>query len=118
VHELSIAQAVVRTVLAAVGDAQVEAVELTVGALSGVVPTALEFAWDVATAGTALQGAALVVTSVPTTVWCRRCAAVVQPELGFACPTCGDLSGDLRSGRELEVTSARLREDSDEAVRA
>lgn len=117
-HELSIAQAVVRTVLAAVGDAQVEAVDLTVGALSGVVPSALEFAWEVAATGTPLEGAALVVTPVPTTVWCQRCAAVVAPELGFACPQCGDLSGDLRSGRELEVTSARLRAEQDEAVSA
>jgi hydrogenase nickel incorporation protein HypA/HybF len=110
VHELSIAQAVVRTVLSAVGDAEVEAVHVTVGALSGVVPSALEFAWDVATAGTSLAGGVLEVTAVPTTIWCERCAAVVQPELGFACPACGDLSGDLRSGRELEVTSATLRE--------
>jgi hydrogenase nickel incorporation protein HypA/HybF len=110
VHELSIAQAIVRTVLDAVGDAEVEAVDVTVGALSGVVPQALEFCWDVATDGTRLQGAALVVQQVPLRVHCGRCDDVVEPVLGFACPRCGDLSGDLRSGRELEVTSARLRE--------
>jgi hydrogenase nickel incorporation protein HypA/HybF len=114
-HELSIAQAVVDTVRGAVGAATVESVHLTVGALAGVVPAALEFSWDVAVAGTSLQGSALVVESVPTTVWCVRCDAVVTPELGFLCPVCEDLCGDVRTGRELEVTSVRVR---DEAVSA
>jgi hypothetical protein len=34
----------------------------------------------------------------------------VAPQVGFLCPGCGELSGELRSGRELEVLSARLRE--------
>jgi hydrogenase nickel incorporation protein HypA/HybF len=110
-HELSIAQAVVDVVRACVGLREVESVHLTVGALAGVVPSALEFVWDVAAAGTPLQGSALVVTWVPASVWCARCDAVVTPDLGFLCPVCGDLSGDVRSGRELEVTSARVREE-------
>ena len=108
-HEVSIAQSIVSAVVDAVGGEPVESVEVTVGALAGVVPVALEFAWDVATAGTSLEGAALLVDEVPTTVYCTECARVVAPELGFLCPTCGRLCGDVRSGRELEVRSARLR---------
>ncbi len=108
-HEVSIAQAIVSAVADAVGSESVECVEVTVGALSGVVPAALQFAWDVATAGTTLAGAVLVIDEVPTTVFCIECARVVAPELGFLCPTCGQLCGDVRSGRELEVRSARLR---------
>lgn len=109
-HELSIAQAIVRTVADATGGATVESVDVTVGALSGVVPSALEFAWEVATAGTTLAGSRLVIDHVPTTVYCTRCADVVRPDVGFACPGCGQLSGDLRSGRELEVRSALVRD--------
>jgi Zn finger protein HypA/HybF involved in hydrogenase expression len=71
----------------------------------------LEFAWDVATAGTALAGSSLVIEFVPTTLFCTDCDAVVTPDVGFACPDCGALSGDVRSGRELEVRAARVRDD-------
>lgn len=108
-HEVSIAEAIVAAVSDAVQGEPVERVDVTVGALSGVVAPALEFAWEVATAGTALAGSVLVVESVPTTVYCPTCDDVVEPDIGFLCPACGELCGDVRSGRELEVRSARLR---------
>ena len=107
-HELSVAQAVVRTLIDAVGDAEVESVELSVGALSGVVPTALEFCWDVATAGTSLAGSSLLITGVPGKVYCEACGDVVEPETGLLCPRCGRPSPDLRSGRDLCVDAARV----------
>lgn len=109
-HEVSIAQAIVTAVREAVDGEQVDRVDVTVGAMSGVVASALEFAWEVATSGTPLAGSVLVVESVPTTVYCPTCAAVVEPPVGFMCPGCGELCGDVRSGRELEVRSAHLRE--------
>lgn len=111
-HEVSIAEAIVAAVNEAVQGEPVEQVDVTVGALSGVVASALQFAWEVATAGTALAGSVLVVESVPTTVYCPTCAEVVEPEVGFLCPACGELCGDVRTGRELEVRSARLRDTS------
>ena len=110
-HEVSVAAAIVSTVREALPGRTVEAVEVVVGALSGVVPQALEFAWEVVTADTPLQGALLVVDWVPTTVYCPECEATVTPEVGFLCPRCGGLSGDLRTGRELEVRSVRVRDD-------
>lgn len=109
-HEVSIAAAIAAVVAEAVDGQPVERVDVTVGAMSGVVASALEFAWEVATAGTSLAGSVLVVESMPTTVFCPTCEAVVEPPVGFLCPGCGELCGDVRSGRELEVRSARLRE--------
>lgn len=107
-HEVSIARAVVETVLAGCEGAAVESVEVHVGAMSGVTPSSLEFGWQVATTGSVLDGARLVVHTVPTTVHCDRCDAVVTPEVGLACPACGTVSSDVRSGRELDVHSVRL----------
>lgn len=109
-HEVSIAEAIVGTVAEAVDGRPVESVEVQVGALSGVVGSALEFAWDVVTIDTPLAGSVLVVVEVETTVHCVTCDAVVAPEMGFLCPACGELCGDVRSGRELQIVSARLRE--------
>lgn len=117
-HEVGIATSIVATVSDVVGDAPVAAVAVRVGALSGVVPHALEFAWDVVTIDTPLAGSRLEVTFVPTSVFCVTCDELVEPELGFLCPGCGRLSGDVRAGRELEITSARLADDAEPVVGA
>jgi hydrogenase nickel incorporation protein HypA/HybF len=114
VHELSIAHAVVDAVVEAAGRARVSQVDLRVGGLSGVVPDALRFSFEVAAQGTVCEGAALVVEEVPVTVWCDRCAALgaIGPPLRFRCPTCGELTADVRGGRELDLVSITVAEEA------
>lgn len=111
-HELSVAHSLVRTVEQALEGHQgsLREVRVRVGALSGVVPEALVFAFDVTTAGTPLAGAVLVVELVPVTVYCPDCRATceVAGVLMLACPHCGRPTGDVRTGRELAVASLLL----------
>jgi len=65
VHELSIAEAVVEIALRHAAGRPVERVELRVGHLRQVVPSALEFAFELLSDGTALAGAELVIEDVP-----------------------------------------------------
>lgn len=61
-HELSIAVSLVEAIcdeLPQLGDVRVHAVRLRVGALSGVAPEALSFAFTVASDGSAIAGAML-----------------------------------------------------------
>lgn len=109
-HELSIAHSLVEIAEAAarrVGARRVDSVNVVVGALSGVELGALTFCYDIATQGTLLAGSKLVTRAVPVVVYCPRCE--VEGELAdvrsFRCPRCGELTGDLRSGRELYVES-------------
>jgi hydrogenase nickel incorporation protein HypA/HybF len=106
-HELSVAHAVIATVADAAAHSPVAAVRVRIGALSGVVPAALQFAFPIAAEGTCCAGAELVVDEVPVTVWCERCVAtseLAQP-LRFRCARCGELAGDVRTGRELDIVS-------------
>jgi hydrogenase nickel incorporation protein HypA/HybF len=109
VHELSIATAIIERageLARADGTDTVSAVTVRVGELAGVVPDALDFAFEVARDGTALASARLVVEQVPAQAWCGECAeefAVGMPPF-FWCPRCDRPSSDLRSGRELEIT--------------
>ncbi|MFF4896295.1 hydrogenase maturation nickel metallochaperone HypA [Streptomyces sp. NPDC001068] len=109
-HELSIAAAIVDQAGAwarADGAETVSAVTVRVGELSGVVPDALDFAFEVARDGTALAAARLVVEQVPARAWCEACAeefAVGMPPF-FWCPHCDRPCPELRSGRELEITA-------------
>lgn len=88
--------------------AQVVRVVLRVGALSGAEPEALRFAFEACTPGSVAAGAELEIELVPARAHCAACADDFTIESGFifACPRCGALSGDVRSGRELDL--ARL----------
>ncbi|WP_078883954.1 hydrogenase maturation nickel metallochaperone HypA [Streptomyces sp. NRRL S-340] len=109
-HEVSIAAALVERageLALAEGADTVSAVTVRVGELSGVVPDALDFAFEVVRAGTALSGARLVVEQVPARAYCGPCAAefAVGVPPFFWCPRCDRPSRDLRSGRELAITA-------------
>jgi hydrogenase nickel incorporation protein HypA/HybF len=55
--------------------------------------------------GTPLQGSVLVVHDVPVTVFCGSCDDVVELSsvTAFVCSRCGEPSGDVRGGREIEL---------------
>jgi len=108
VHELSIAHSLVTLVQQQLpaGVTRVTAVDLRLGALSGVVRGALEFCYGIATEGTPLQGSALRIEELPVVVHCPECREDRTLDgLAFRCPVCGTLSGDIRQGRELDLAS-------------
>jgi hydrogenase nickel incorporation protein HypA/HybF len=118
-HELSIISSVVDTVTesaAAYPGARVVEVRLRVGALASVVVDSLEFCWGIAIAGTSIEDAKLVVHTLPVVVWCDGCqkASELEGVQSFRCPQCGELTIDLRQGRELEIEAIEI-DEMDEA---
>lgn len=112
-HELSIAMSIVDAVTesaSAYPGAHVKEVRLRVGALASVIEDSLQFCWELATEGSPLAGAALVIHQLPVVVHCDACGADAEIEgvQSFRCPRCGELAADLRQGRELEIDSIEL----------
>ncbi|MEV0535790.1 hydrogenase maturation nickel metallochaperone HypA [Kitasatospora sp. NPDC050463] len=114
-HEMSIATAVVEQVEAAArehGAVAVEKVRLQVGELAGVVPSALEFCFELACAGTRLEGAVLETEAVPARARCTPCgvewAVGMPPDLG--CPQCAGGRVELLAGRELQILGVQWAE--------
>jgi len=111
-HELSIMQSALSMALdqaQQAGAARVHSIRLRIGALSGVVPDALEFAFEALTQGTMAEGAVLAVDRVPARFWCATCTREFQSDDMFAeCPDCHSLSGELRAGREMELASLEI----------
>jgi hydrogenase nickel incorporation protein HypA/HybF len=111
-HELSImesALSIAVTSARAAGAARIQVLRLRVGALSGVVPEALQFAFEALAPGTAAEGGRLVIEDVLARFWCAGCEREFKSDNLFAeCPTCGVPSGDLRAGRELEIASLEI----------
>jgi len=114
-HELSIATSVVAVAARLAGEhpgCRVAAVTLRIGRLTCVHDEALRFAFAAAREDTPLADADLRIVDVPVRVWCAACG--VERELPglqrLACPDCGRPSGDIRSGRELDLESLELLE--------
>ena len=115
-HELSIALSLVHLAQDAAlqaGAVRVKRVQIEVGAMSGVVPEALELGFTIATRETILESAELRVTLVPVVVFCSPCGQEVEPtsSLSICCPSCGTPSHDIRRGQELNLVSLEIVED-------
>lgn len=112
-HELSIALSIIDTAAAEAarrGAAQVSAVHLRLGPLSGVVKDALLFSYQLACDGTALAGSDLIIEEMPVVAFCKGCRAkrVIESVQSLSCPVCGELTPEIISGRELEVFAMEI----------
>lgn len=112
VHELSLMQdtVVIATRQAReAGARHIHRIMMRVGALSGVVPETLEFAFDIVAKGTMAEGATLEIERVPVRCYCAECAREFEPaDLVCECTQCRRPSADIRRGRELQVTSLEV----------
>jgi hydrogenase nickel incorporation protein HypA/HybF len=109
VHELSICDAIARTVADHAAGRPVRSVTVRIGHLRQVVPETLMFSWEMVTRTTVLDGARLRVEHVPAVVACAACGAVTTLDAPIlACGTCCTRTVALRSGDEMLVTSIEV----------
>jgi hydrogenase nickel incorporation protein HypA/HybF len=108
-HELSIAGAIVQIAEANAGGRRVTRVEVRVGDLRQVVPSALEFAFELVARETAVEGAELALERVAAAGACRACGAESELD-GFplACAACGSPDVEVVRGEELSVDCLEL----------
>jgi hydrogenase nickel incorporation protein HypA/HybF len=112
-HEVTVALGLLEGVerfAAEQGILRVEAVNVRVGALSGIVRDALLFSWDVATVETLAAGSTLNIEEVPLAVFCRRCDGEREPlpGSGLLCPQCGTAAPEIVRGREMQLVSLEV----------
>ena len=111
-HELSIMESALSLALEKAQEAgarRVQGIRLRIGALSGVVPEALEFAFEALVPGTPAEGAQLAIEHVPARFWCTTCTREFEaPDMLAECPECHNPSADLRAGREMELASLEI----------
>jgi hydrogenase nickel incorporation protein HypA/HybF len=111
-HELSIMESALNLALdhaQKAGSNRLCLIRLRIGALSGVVPEALQFAFEALTPGTPAEGAELAIDYVPARFWCGECSQEFESvDLLAECPACHQPSGELRAGREMELASLEV----------
>ena len=110
-HELSIADAIVQIALRHANGRPVAAVEVSVGHLRQVVPSSLEFSFELLTNGTPLEGARLELHEVTPRGRCRACDAESDlPDFPLRCARCGGFDLELLAGEELTVDALEVEE--------
>ena len=111
-HELSIAQDLIRIIEAERdkhGFGKVNSVRLRAGALSGIEPKALSFAFEVVREGTCATGAVLEMEVEPMKLVCRDCGHIMPGEHGPArCGRCGSLGVKMDAGNYFDIVSLEV----------
>jgi hydrogenase nickel incorporation protein HypA/HybF len=91
------------------GATQIHRLTLRVGALSGVIPEALQFAFDIVIKGTMAEKAELSIEMIPAICHCSTCQQDFQPtDWIYECPECHQLCTELLQGRDLELVSLEV----------
>jgi hydrogenase nickel incorporation protein HypA/HybF len=103
--------------LANQGDVTVSAVNLRIGALTGLVPEALEFSWEIASDDSVLKGSRLAIEIVDAAGYCPQCREerIIANLQSFRCPVCLTPITKITGGHELEILTLEVL-DKDETV--
>ena len=111
-HELSIAQEVIRQVEETArreNARKVLTVTLTIGRWSGVDSESLAFVFPLAAEGTSVEGARLSIDEVPARVSCLECHKESEPAMPLlTCDHCGSRNVQAVAGRELFIKSVEI----------
>jgi len=109
VHELSITQSIVSTVVERMRDAPIKRVKVEIGKLSGIVPDAVHFCFEMATAGTTLEGAKLEIVEPSGKGRCRDCGTEFETSDPLPlCSACDSADIELLGGQELRIREVEV----------
>lgn len=114
-HELSIAMSIIDMAQEEAerhGGAQVQAVHLKLGRLTGIIKEALLSSYQMACEATPLEGSQLLIEEIPVEVFCPKCNVprLVDSIQWFCCPECGTATPNVLRGKELEVVALEIKE--------
>jgi hydrogenase nickel incorporation protein HypA/HybF len=110
-HELALADAIVRTACRHAAGRRVTGVGVRIGHLRQAVPSALELAFQLLAQHTDLADAALVLKQIPATGRCRDCdAETTLARFPLLCASCGSAELEILRGEELSVEWIEIEE--------
>lgn len=107
-HELAITQGIVEMIVERTESARVTAVYLRIGKVSGVVPDAVRFCFDLVAEGTPVEGARLEIDEPPGRARCRACGCAFDVEGIVVLCACGSADVEVLGGDELLVRAVEV----------
>jgi hydrogenase nickel incorporation protein HypA/HybF len=111
-HELSVVQEIIKVVedeRTRQGFNKVSLIRIRAGALSGIQPESLLFAFEVAREGTCAARAELALEVEPMQLLCRQCNQVMSGRGGpQKCSFCGARDLSIQAGSNLDIISLEV----------
>lgn len=113
-HEFSICQTLVATVLKELGRVKgkrinLKKVRVNAGQYHRLVPASLKAAYKILTADTPARGSSLLVKTIPLKLKCNQCGwKGITRDVLFACRKCGGADMDILGGKELFLESIEV----------
>lgn len=111
-HELSIIESAIQIAedeAKAAGAKKVHRLRFRIGKLSGVVPEALEFAFDVARRGTMLEEASIDIELTTPVAQCKRCGHRFEcDDWNLICPKCGNEGCKIVEGLDVQLVEVEV----------
>jgi hydrogenase nickel incorporation protein HypA/HybF len=107
-HELGIAQEIVEQACRHADGARIKRIVLTIGKLSGVLPDAVRFCFDLCTEGTAAEGAILEIIEPAGMANCRLCGNRVPLHRPYGECQCGSSDLEWIAGEELRLDAVEV----------
>lgn len=119
-HEMGIVQSLLEILESQAeqhGAERIVRINLEFGVLTGVMPDAIRFAFDVLAKETVAEGAEINIVIVPMKCSCAQCGKeFVLEEYQPFCPTCQDSPLHIIEGRdEMRITSMEIEDNLDES---
>jgi len=113
-HESSLAHSILEIIDEQCAEkecATVDAVTVRLGRATGVMPEALQFAFDALKEPTKARHASLTIEVVPVGGTCSACKKefdVHDVPYVFSCPLCGSSTFEITRGREMEIVDMEM----------
>ena len=108
-HELSIAKSIVDIIQEEMGQhgAKIlKSVHLNIGEMSAIMQDSLSFCFEVITADTQLEGARLIMETIPLKGYCHACDREFKiKNYAFVCPLCESSKIDTIAGQDLSIVA-------------
>jgi hydrogenase nickel incorporation protein HypA/HybF len=124
-HELSMADAMVKTVLEVAeknNATEIFEVTIEIGKLTMLNPEQLKFLLDVLVENTLLEGAEINIIEVPVDINCNLCEYTGSADTEGSdhyltivkCPKCGERDIKITAGRECNVKTIKIEKEDEE----
>lgn len=111
-HELGLTQSIVELAVEHAhreNASAIRSITVEIGALSGVLADAMEFAFDVCSKGTLAEGARLEIVHVAGRGRCLECGREAEmTSLTYTCPHCASLALETLQGTEMKFTEMEI----------
>jgi len=112
-HEMAIVQsmlAILEDQARRHGATRIIAVNLEFGVLTAVVPSAIEFGFEIVSKGSLAEGACLNISIIPVKALCQEChKEITMNDYDPFCPACGSAALRIVEGRdEMRVASMEI----------